>query len=135
MIMSSLKDIVLFRSDRLPKTLAKDEALLSLVKERLSHIENILTEEQMKILIYIVSAKEPVTQNQIAQTLGKAPTNISNYYFRPLLENSIIEMKKEAGKLKYWGLTKKYLPLTKVMQSHENIQKQLDIKTKQLQLI
>ncbi len=127
MIMSSLKDIVTHLSDRLerlPKTLTIDEAIFLLGNERLSHIEDRLTEEQMKVLAYIASSDVAVTQDEIAKVLNKAPTNISNYYFKPLLEHDIVEVKRETGTFKYWGLTKKYLPLKKVVQLQKGITKQ-----------
>lgn len=134
MVMSSLKDIVTNMGDKLPKTLSMDEALFLLGRERLSHIDDKLTSEQKRILAFIVSKDSYVTQNEIALELKKSPTNVSNYYFKPLLEYDVIELKEEVGRNKYWGLTKKYLPLKRVMQSKKNLTKQFLSKSKQLEL-
>lgn len=130
-IMSSLKDIVTYLSDKLPKTLPVDEALFLLGKERLSHIETILAQEQLKVLAYLASQETPVTQKMVADALNKDQRNIASYYFKPLLEHDIIEVKLEEGKHKYWGLTKKYLPLQEVLRSqqklHHQLAKQVDL--------
>jgi len=89
---------------------------------------------KMKVLAQIVSHGKNITQSELVQKLGKTPTNISNYYFKPLIEHDIIEIKETVGRHKYWGLTKKYLPLKRVIQSQKNIQKQLISMSSQLEL-
>lgn len=125
LIMSSLKDIVTHLSDKLPTTLSADQTLFFLGQERLAYIKSILKDEQMKILGYFVSHDQPLTQKEIAQASNKAQTNLSSYYFKPLIEHGIIELKKESGRSKYWGLTDRYLPLKKVVEAEKNIQKHL----------
>lgn len=132
MIMSSLKDVVTYLSDKLTNTLTVNEAMFFLGKERLSHIEETLTEEQMKVLAYIVSQEKPITQKQIAENLKKDQRNVAHYYFKPLIEHDVIEVKNETGKQKYWGLTKKYLPLKTVLQFQKKIQEEITSLSKQL---
>ncbi len=122
MILSSLRAIVHEFSGKLPKTLALDEALYLLGKERLSHLSDV-TAEGRKVLFFIAQSDRYLTQSTIAHALNKAPTNISNYYFKPLIEKGVIEVKESSGREKYWGLTRKYLPLKKLTEAQENLSK------------
>ncbi len=134
LVMKALRDVLIRFADKLPQTLSSDETLIILGGERISRIEKLLTEEQMKVLGIIVGSKKPITQSEIAVLLKKAPTNMSSYYFRKLAELGVIEVKKEEGKHKYWHLTKEFLPLQRLSQAQKNLQEKFGQANRQLEL-
>jgi len=127
MILTSLKAILDEFSTKLPKTLTLEEAMVLLGREQLSRIEDILTDEVKKVLFHIVQSSKYLTVSEIASALNKEQSNISNYYFTPLIERRVIEVKSSSGRFKYWGLTKDYLPLKQLTDSQEKLNKKISM--------
>jgi hypothetical protein len=111
-IMTAIRDILGQFSDRLAKPLNASQAMLLLGKERWERVvRNKLHKEQQEILKFIVAGSEYVTQKDVAEKMRKNPANVSAYYFKPLLQNGIIEEKERQGKTILYGLTVDYEPL------------------------
>ncbi len=126
-IMSAVRDIIGYYSEKLINQLSVDEAMVLLGKERIERIENFnqLTPEQKKILNILVREKH-ISQKEVAKILNKPQSNISGYYFKPLKEAGIIEEKHRNGKTIYWGLTKLYEPLKWVYESKKQIESDIE---------
>jgi Cdc6-like AAA superfamily ATPase len=112
-IMTAIRDILGQFSDRLAKPLNVREAMLLLGKERWERIvRNIkLHKEQREILKFLVTSNRYMSQKDVAEKKHKKPSNVSSYYFKPLVENEIIEEKERQGKTVFYGLTADYEPL------------------------
>ncbi|KKP92700.1 MAG: hypothetical protein US25_C0083G0004 [Candidatus Moranbacteria bacterium GW2011_GWE1_36_7] len=136
LIMSSVSDILSKVSDKFGKSLSIDEARMLLAQERWERIEELikLTEEQKTILKSIIKSKDPVSQKEIANSLGKAQSNISGYYFKPLRDNDIIEEKGRIKNMPLWGLTRDYEPLKWLADAQEKMQLNLAKESNQLSL-
>jgi hypothetical protein len=134
-IMSSIIDIMGQYSEMLAKTLTIDEAMLLLGRERWEKIETAikLTAEQKEILKFLAS-KELISQKEIALLFNKAQSNVSGYYFKPLRDNNIIEEKEKIDKTPYYGLTTDYIPLKWLVRAENEIKKDIEIKSQQLDL-
>jgi len=114
-IMNSLRDILAQAANKeVTKTLTLEEAKYLLAQHRLEEIESSigLTDDQKHVFLnYIVQNEGGITQKDIAQKTGKAQSNISGYYFRPLKDAGVIEEVKKEGKAVFWDLTAMYRPL------------------------
>ena len=93
-----------------------------------------LTKEQEELLIFLATSSNYVTQKDLAIQLKRAPSNISGYYFNPLRDAGVIEVKKQEGKLKYWGLTQDYLPIKFILKAKKTIQQKTEENMQQLAL-
>lgn len=134
-IMNGLKDILSQVPETVLEPLGVDEAMLLLGKERWELIrKSELTKEQEELLIFLATSSNYVTQKDLAIKLKKAPSNISGYYFNPLRDAGIIEVKKQEGKLKYWGLTQDYLPIKFILKTKKTIQQKTKENMQQLTL-
>lgn len=134
-IMNGLKDILSQVPETVLEPLGVDEAMLLLGKERWALIrKSELTEEQEKLLKFLATSSDYVTQKDLAIKLKKAPSNISGYYFNPLRDAGIIKVKKQDGNLKYWGLTQDYIPIKFILKSKESIQQKTKDDIRQLSL-
>ena len=137
-IMSSVRDILGQNADKLSKTtLTANEAMLLLGKERWERIEGAmkLTDEQKKILKYLATADNFISQKEVATLFGLARTNVSGYYFKPLKENKIIEEKEKKGQTPYFGLTQDYVPLKWLLKAQKDLRKSLqEQQSKQMEL-
>jgi hypothetical protein len=128
-IMFALTDIITQRVNQIPKTLTVDEALFLLGEDRWKKIEGIrLASEQKQVLLYIAQSDALVTQKTIAKLLDKAQANISGYYFKPLKNLGIIEVKEIQGREKYYGLTQEYIPLKEYARAKKSVQKSVEDK-------
>jgi hypothetical protein len=87
------------------------------------------------VLKFIIESGDLVTQKDIGIGLGKAPTNVSGYYFKPLKDIGVIEVKKQVGNLKYWGLTQEYVVLKKLVLLEKRAEEHLENVREQLLLI
>lgn len=112
-IVSSLKDVVLQLSDKLPRPLRLDEAMLLLGQQRMTQLSD-LSQEQLRVVSLIAQMDTHFTQTEVAKILDKDQANVSGYYFKPLIERGVIELIDKKGRTKYWSLTRQYLPLTKI---------------------
>lgn len=113
-IMTALRDLLIQAAKKeITKTLSLEEAKFLLAQHRWEEIERKhLTADQKHVFLeYIVQSEEGVTQKDIALKTGKAQSNISGYYFRPLKEAEVIEEINKEGKAVYWDLTAMYRPL------------------------
>ena len=135
-IMTGLTSILSQVSETIIEPLGTEEALLLLGKERWESLKMTpgLTNEKEEILKFIAGSGNLVTVKEIIERFKKAPANISGYYFAPLKDAGIIEVKKTEGKTKYWGLTQTYEPIRYLLQSRESIQSRTENDLKQLQL-
>lgn len=134
-IMSGLKDILSQVPETVLEPLGVDEAMLLLGKERWEVIKKSgLTKEQEELLIFLATSSNYVTQKDLAVQLKKAPSNISGYYFNPLRDAGVVEVKKQEGKLKYWGLTQDYLPIKFILKAKKTIQQKTKENMQQLSL-
>ncbi|EKE15679.1 MAG: hypothetical protein ACD_11C00115G0019 [uncultured bacterium] len=136
LIMSSISDILSKISDKFGKSLSVDEARILLAQERWERIEELikLTEEQKVILKSIIKSKNPISQKEIADLSGKAQSNVSGYYFKPLKDNEIIEEKGRIKNKPLWGLTRDYEPLKWLVDAQEKMQINLEEKSSQMSL-
>ncbi len=135
-IMTSVRDILGQCSDSLAKPLSAHEAMSLLGRDRWEKIENVikLTSEQREVLKYLIVSGKNISQKDVARILEKAQSNVSNYYFKPLRDNGIIEEKEQKGKVKYYGLTSDYVPLKWLFDSREELKKDIEEKFEQLSL-
>ncbi len=135
-IMSGVLDILGQFSEKLAKSLTADEAILLLGRERWERLENImkLTPEQKRILIHLASVETLITQKEVVAMFGKAQSNVSSYYFKPLKDHGIIEEKEKIGTTHYYGLTTDYIPLKWLIQSQDKIQESLALQSNQMQM-
>lgn len=118
-IMASVSHVLSLYPPIAPKTLDLTVAMYLFGQwqwEELGRTMNI-TNEQKEILIYIAQSEQHANQKTIAQIFKKAQANISGYYFRPLKESNVIEIKKKEGREKYWGITKEFEPLETYIKS------------------
>lgn len=135
-IMASIRDVLSQQADRLMRPLSSDEALLLLGKERWERIKKQkLTREQVKILKFLTASSSWVTQTDIVKMFRKARPNVSAYYFKPLKEAGVIEEKEKQGKIKYWGLTDKFVPLKWMIESQQRLAEKMTAQTDQLPLL
>jgi hypothetical protein len=136
LIMSSVNDILRKISDKFTKSLSIDEARAILAQERWERIEELikLTEEQKTILKSIIRSQNPISQKEIADLSGKAQSNVSGYYFKPLKDNEIIEEKRRIKNKPLWGLTRDYEPLKWLVDAQEKMQLNLEEKSSQMSL-
>lgn len=115
-----------------------DEALFILAHERWNSIEMYnITAEQKEVLKILVKLDKPVSQKEIAEFMNKAQTNVSGYYFKPLRDLGIIEQIENTGdgRIKYWYLSKSYLPLKFLLQSQSKIRTTFAQASGQLRLL
>jgi ABC-type antimicrobial peptide transport system permease subunit len=134
-IMNAIKAILSQASDTIVEPLGLSEALLLLGKERWNDVEKLdITKGQTQILIALAKAHEYITQKDISKQFRKAQTNISSHYFSPLSQAGIIEVKREEGKMKYWGLTKEYEPIKFLLETQSLVQKRAQKDLQQLSL-
>lgn len=135
-IMANITDILGQYSEKLAKTLSVDEALLLLGKERWNMIENVmkLTTKQKTILKYLATAEKWISQKEVGLIFHQKQANVSGYYFKPLIDNNIIEEKERVKKVPYYGLTADYIPLKFLVKSQEAVNKSIDYKSGQLEL-
>ncbi len=136
-IMSSVLDILGQYSEKLAKPLSVNEAMLLLGKERWEKIENVmkLTREQKEILKYLASAKKFISQKEVAVMFKKTQSNTSGYYFKPLRASNIIEEKERVKTTPYFGLMDDYIPLKWLLESQNEVNKNLEKKSEQLKLV
>jgi predicted transcriptional regulator/GTPase SAR1 family protein len=138
LIFNALNTILRENVERLPKTMSVDEALFILAHERWNSIEMYnITAEQKEVLKILVKLDKPVSQKEIAELMNKAQTNVSGYYFKPLRDLGIIEQIENTGdgRIKYWYLSKSYLPLKFLLQSQSKIRTTLAQASGQLRLL
>jgi hypothetical protein len=135
-IMSSIIDIMSQYSEKLAKPLTMDEAMLLLGMERWEKIETVikLSNEQKEVLKYLASQDSYISQKEVVEKFKKAQSNVSGYYFKPLKDHGIIEEKEKADKTPYYGLTTDYTPLKWLVKSQDEINVDLDKRTKQLKM-
>jgi hypothetical protein len=112
-VMASIKHMLSQYPNIGAKTLELSEAIQLLGKWQWEEINQSLklTSEQKEILIYIARAQEPVNQKIAAHEFDKAQANMSGYYFKPLKEAGIIEIKNKEGREKFWGIADVFNPL------------------------
>lgn len=136
LIMASVIDILGQYSEKLAKPLSVNEAMLLLGKERWEKIENVmkLTTEQKEVLKYLASADKLISQKEVVKMFGKAQSNVSGYYFKPLRDHNIIEEKKRENKTPYYGLTTDYAPIKWLIKYQCEVKKNIEDKSKQLKL-
>jgi hypothetical protein len=117
-IMNGLKAMLSQASEPIIEPIDRDRAMVLLGKERWEKVKSAaLTPGQEEVLKTIAAAERDITQKEIAELLNKAPTNIASYYFEPLKDADIIEIKREEGRNKYWGLTAAYEPIKFILKS------------------
>ena len=134
-VMNGLKEILSQVSETIVEPLQIEEAMFLLGKEKWEVIQrNDLTKEQKEILRYMAIANEDVAIKDLVQKFNKTPSNISGYYLNPLKEAGIIEMKRQEGKIKYWGLTNEYAPITFILKAKETIEQKTKEDISQLNL-
>lgn len=135
-IMRSVKAIIGQCSNDLSRPLNQSEAMVLLGQERWEQIENNfgLKEEQKRILAFIANSKNFVSQKNIANSMNKDRANVSRYYFKPLIENDIIEEKERNGKTPFWGLTQEFEPLKWYIEAKKEVQEDIKNSTEQLKL-
>lgn len=114
-ILNALVSILHEYSDRLAKPLTVKEGLLLLCRELWRTIEKNAspTDEQKQILRFIANQKNPVSNKEIADALGKQESNMSAYYLKPLKDAGIIELKEQVGTRKLWGISQRYSILSR----------------------
>lgn len=136
-IMASILDILGQNSEKLAKPLSVNEAMLLLGRERWEKIENVmkLTTEQKEVLKYLAGSERLISQKEVVKMFGKAQSNVSGYYFKPLRDNNIIEEKSRDKKIIYYGLTTDYAPIKWLIKSQDEIKKNINDKSEQLKLI
>lgn len=136
-LMGALRDILVANANNLPKTLTKEEGLISLAQERWHKIKlTKLSKEQEQVLLYM-SKFEKISQKEIAHHFHKAQTNVSGYYFAPLHQNNIIELVEKSGRVKYWSLSKEYMPIKYLdlkPKYQAEVAKRIGIETNQLRM-
>jgi hypothetical protein len=125
-IMTSLRDILAEAANKeVTKTLSLAEAKYLLAQHRWETIETSmnLTEDQKNIFLnHIVKSDGAISQKEVALKTGKAQSNISGYYFRPLKDAGVIEETgKKEGKTVYWDLTSMYRPLKWLQEGQQKI--------------
>ncbi len=132
-IMKSIKDIIGQSPGSLSRPLNTNEAMVMLGQERWEQIENNfnLKDEQKKVLALIANSQNYVCQKNIADNLKKDRANISGYYFKPLIDLNIIEVKDKKGKTPYWGLTKEFEPLKWYIDARKEVQREIKKSLKQ----
>lgn len=133
-IMSAISDILGQYSEKIAKKLSVNEAMFLLGKERWERVESNLTDEQKKFLKYLVKIDRNVSQKEVSIELHKARPNISGYYFKPLIENGIIEEKEVINRTPLFGLTVDYEPLIWLSNTQKELYKTIKEKTNQLSL-
>lgn len=135
-IMSSVLDILGQYSEKLAKPLSVNEAMLLLGQERWEKIKVMkLTREQIEILKYLASAKKFISQKEVAKMFKKTQSNTSGYYFKPLRVSNIVEEKERVKTTPYFGLTDDYVPLKWLLESQNEVNKNLEKKSEQLKLV
>ncbi len=128
-VMRSIKAVIGQCTDSLSRPLNANEAMVLLGQERWEQIENNfnLKEEQKRILAFIANSAKYVSQKDIADSMNKDRANVSGYYFKPLIEHSIIEEKEKIGKTPYWGLTQEFEPLKWYIEAKKEVQKEIKV--------
>jgi len=134
-IMSYVGMILKQCSDKLTGSLSIDKSMLLLGEALWEQIQmNVnLTEEQEVVLNYLIE-KDKVSQKEIADLFKKDRANISRYYFKPLINEEIIEEKEKIGNTPYWGLTSKYIPLKWFVESRKKLRQNVENESGQLSL-
>lgn len=135
-IMTGIRDILGQHSERLTQPLSVSDAMILLGKERWDRIEQgfKLTNEQKKVLQFLVKSERYISQKDISQLLEIAQPNVSGYYFKPLKEAGILEEKEKKGKEIFWGLSIDYIPLKWLLKEQETATKTIKEKTEQMSL-
>jgi hypothetical protein len=129
-IMTALYGILSQVSDRVITQLGVEEALVLYADTLWERIEEAvhLTEDQQEILRFIIASEDFVSQKLIVEKYKKNPSNVSQYYFKPLADVDVIEEKRKEKNVKYWGLTEKYEPLKYGMQAKKFLVEKMIIK-------
>ena len=127
-IMSAVRDILGYSSEKVTNPLSVNEAMILLGRERMERIEktNKLTKGQKNILKFLVESGRYMSLSEASKILGKPTSNISGHYFKPLREMGVIEEKERNGKTILWGLTKDYEPLKWFYESQKEIKKVIE---------
>jgi len=134
-IMSAIRSILGQYSDQVARTLSVNEAMVLLGKERWENIERMqLTTEQKQLLKFLASSDKFLSQKNVASLLNKARPNISQYYFKPLVQNNIIEVKEEKQRTPYYGLTTDFFPIKWIIESQKRLVTKINEKSNQLLL-
>lgn len=134
-VMNGLKAILSQVSETIVEPLHIEEAMFLLGKEKWETIQrNDFTREQKEILKFMAIADEVVTTKDLVQKFNKTPSNISGYYLNPLKEAGVVEVKRQEGKIKYWGLTKEYAPITFILKAKKTIEQKTKEDIRQLSL-
>ena len=136
LIMTALRDILGQYTDRVTQTLSVEEAIVLLSRDRQEKVMQIkLTDEQYKILEYIIALSEPVSQKTISSVFRKKQSNVTSYYFKPLHDAGIIEVVEQRGRIKLWDLTEIYWPLREAKKAELTIVNRAEREVAQLQLL
>ena len=132
--MTSVRDILNQFSDKLAKPLTSAEAMLLLGKARWEGLGNSisLTEERKEILKYLAGSDKFISQKEVSELFQKAQSNVSGYYFKPLIHEGVIEEKEKRDRTPYYGLTERYLPLKWVVAAQKDVSREMSIQVEQL---
>ena len=126
-IMSAVRDILGYYSEKVTNPLSVDEAMILLGRERMERIEiaGKLTKGQKNILKFLVESDRQMSLSEASKMLRKPISNISQHYFKPLMEMGVIEKKEKLGRTILLGLTKDYEPLKWFFKSQSEIEKSI----------
>ena len=83
---------------------------------------------------FLASSDKFLSQKNVAILLNKARPNISQYYFKPLVQNNIIEVKEEKQRTPYYGLTTDFFPIKWIIESQKRLITKINEKSNQLLL-
>lgn len=135
-IMAGIRAILGQHSEKITQPLNVADAMLLLGKERWDTIEQTvkLTNEQKKVLQFLINSDKYISQKDASELLKIAQPNVSGYYFKPLKEAGIIEEKEKNGKEIFWGLSTDYIPLKWLVEEQKSATKIIKEKTKQMSL-
>lgn len=135
-IMATLMDILTQYSDKVAKTLKLNEAKILLARDRWDRLDRLinLTNEQKEVLECFINSEEPLTVSQLSDKIGKAQSNVSGYYLKPLKEGNIIEEKSRKGNTVYYGITEEYISLKWFIEAKQNLEQEIRKEQGQLSL-
>ncbi len=127
-IMSAIRDILGYYSEKITNPLSVNEAKILLGRERMAKIEiaGKLTKGQKNILKFLVESGRQMSLSEASKLLKRPVPNISQHYFKPLREMGIIEKKEKTGRSILWGLTKDYEPLKWFYESQKEVIKVIE---------
>lgn len=127
-IMSAVRDILGYSSEKVTNPLSVNEAMILLGRERMERIDvtNKLTKGQKNILKFLVESGKYMSLSEASKILEKPISNISGHYFKPLREMGVIEEKEKSGRTILWGLTTDYEPLKWFYESQKEVMKVIE---------